>query len=406
MEEEPHEFGDIIKDVYLWAQIKGSLRPPEVSPMQRIIGTDLVEANEVLLEELRNLVTILLDFRKCNEQVARKQNTLILLPGPPQREILQMKVQQLLLKIAQDGNLPEPQTPRERAIVNYVISPSAGRPSSAPSLRACPSSREGQGTPSSSSPPTLRGIDSASSFGNSVAWRKEKLNVLDVDDILHDLRRQFKEEHQFLLATCDHIRQCLEDEMLFSAKAANFTVPTVQELTDLASKLEEEDRRREHELMISSLPDVTRRCGPASLASSGTFSVRSLDDADSRSQFTSLKRPPNCSPSCSGPKLHASDIMRPRPQSPPLPPSALPAEAQRSASSPLRVVGHGAGSPSTSPLRLAPKPTLAADEKVLHQPLQLKKSKTPPVFSTQPRLPMGRKSTPPGSRKLSATNTR
>eukprot|EP00667_Euglena_gracilis_P010060 EG_transcript_10238 len=403
MEQESHEFADIIKDVYLWAQIKGSLRAPEVDPMKRIIGSELIEANEVLLEELRNLVAILLDLRQGNEQVAHKQTALVLLPGPPQRDILQIKVQQLLLRIAQDGHLPEGQTPRERDILNYVVSPSAGRPSSAPSLRARPSSREALGTPSSSSPPTLRRTDSVTS--QSVSCRKEKLNVLDVDEVLQDLRQQFREEHQFLLAICDHVRQCMEEEVAFSAKAARFVEPTVQELTDLAAKLEEEDRRREHELMISSLPDVSRRSGPASLASSGTFPARRPDDADARPLHTCVKRPLNSSLNFSVQKLQASDIVRPRSGSPP-PTSPLPAEAKASAGSPLRVVGHGAGSPPASPLRLAPKPTFAADQ-VAHPPLKLKKAKALPVPSAQPRLPVGRKPTPPdGSRLSAATGTR
>lgn len=58
-------------------------------------------SRQVLLEELRNLVAILLDLRQGNEQVAHKQTALVLLPGPPQRDILQIKVQQLLLRIAQ-----------------------------------------------------------------------------------------------------------------------------------------------------------------------------------------------------------------------------------------------------------------------------------------------------------------
>ncbi len=35
------------KDVYLWAQIQENLRPVEVAPLHRIIGSDLIDANEV-----------------------------------------------------------------------------------------------------------------------------------------------------------------------------------------------------------------------------------------------------------------------------------------------------------------------------------------------------------------------
>ena len=96
--------------------------------MHKIIGAELIDGNVVLAGELDSLVTILIEYRRGNDDLAGKTHQrLKALPAPPQRELLQGKVRGLLTKFAHDGYWPEPATPRERDVLAFVVDSSTPR---------------------------------------------------------------------------------------------------------------------------------------------------------------------------------------------------------------------------------------------------------------------------------------
>eukprot|EP01006_Ploeotia_vitrea_P010413 TRINITY_DN27037_c0_g1_i1.p2 TRINITY_DN27037_c0_g1~~TRINITY_DN27037_c0_g1_i1.p2 ORF type:complete len:376 (+),score=50.74 TRINITY_DN27037_c0_g1_i1:39-1166(+) len=243
----------------LWNQLRVHLTQPEAEQIIKVVGRHYVEDNEVLYNEWLSFSHILEDYTTHNEHKIPP------LKPPRHQEILENHVRTLLTEMEANVGLFEPTTPRERAVVEYIRNPHSSRPSSSLSTSSRPSS-------------------SCSSLGRSSSMCvtpeiQQKLNILEVDEIVQELRNAFEEERQTLLESVEELKEQLNEEIQHT-KMASFT-PTTNDLSGVAQKL---NTVMDNHRLLQRLPDTSGGGPPVqtTLSSSSSSSpAHSLNRADS-----------------------------------------------------------------------------------------------------------------------------
>lgn len=248
--------------VLLWERICTSMPPAERDEVKSIIGSDLIDRNQLIFDEVSAYSSILGDVRvNTDEGHARRQ-----LLANPSRSLVENEVHILLQNIrrinsgsntskSSDAPLLKNALPREQQIIDFMSSQPGpadirtGRPSTprTPPSRP-PSSRSSRAASVSSSLSASSTYD-PSAMVDSVG---SQLNINGIDEIKAQLREFLEEEHNLLLDDSEYLQLCLDDEA--DRKDMVLQPPSISELRELGSKLEatwiQAEQSYEHEKKV------------------------------------------------------------------------------------------------------------------------------------------------------------
>jgi len=218
----------------------------EHEEIKRMLGRELVEENEMLLEEYKALLEIAGEFEAETEEAATKQNEAQKLLVPD-RERLLHNIQFFIGNLNRaatpapgnrrpaTGPLPLASTPREQAVMNYVTA----------ELNTRPPSSHGPGSPGKAMAGSLRpsSARSSSGFGRpSSAPSKPpanmKVRALEMEATKDELRQMLRDENQALLQQAEMVRLQLEDTSEYRYQVVENPAPPVQDIKAFEQKLQ------------------------------------------------------------------------------------------------------------------------------------------------------------------------
>lgn len=217
----------------------------EHEEIKRVLGREMVEENEMLLDELMALQEIAGEFESETEEAsARHREAQKLLM--PDRERLLHNISFFIENIDRaatpaagrrphTGPLPVASTPREQAVIDYVsselnIEPPSARAPGSPAMAMAGTLRPGTARSTSDrGRPTSAPVQAAA---------HSKVRALDMDSTKEELRTQLREENQHLLQQVELVRLRLEDASDFRHQVIDAPTPSVQDIRDLEQKLE------------------------------------------------------------------------------------------------------------------------------------------------------------------------
>eukprot|EP00736_Rhodelphis_marinus_P000642 Rmarinus@m.17637 len=257
-----------------WSYIRDRLHPSEVDEVRSIIGNTLIDEHDDLVAALDAYSDILSDYQKeVLEKERKKKDCVGLFSSSPfhKRADIQIQIRVFISSLRDHGSMRNVNpmgalTHREKEIVDLLENgddhhrrSSTPRPE-IPSFDARPESRSSwrPGTASSSHPGTARCSERSTSISEPEAVLRgvtDKINVFDIDKILHTVRVAIKDENMLLQEDTNALMEFLDDThaAAVEADAVDASVPSDSELGGLRDKLKVLVENPAH---IATLPDA------------------------------------------------------------------------------------------------------------------------------------------------------
>mmetsp|Transcript_8308 Transcript_8308/g.21453 ORF Transcript_8308/g.21453 Transcript_8308/m.21453 type:complete len:284 (+) Transcript_8308:368-1219(+) len=234
----------------IWDLITQSVPAAEQDEVRRIIGSKLIDNNQLVFAEATALAEIIGDIQLQTENLVHRRNTVLL--ATPQRELVEEGVRLLLSKIQniatsyERGKHPQTtieslvaQSASEKRMLQYIstiktpTNTSGGRAPLTPPPRTPPS----RPISSCGSRPSTAGSGASIDSSQVVSSLRTKLNIFDIGAVSEQLRDAFRVEHDALLEDVQYLHECLQAETEVHAISAG-PQPSVNELCEFSEKLE------------------------------------------------------------------------------------------------------------------------------------------------------------------------
>jgi len=246
--------------------------PVEHEEIKRVLGREVVEENELLLQEYRSLLEIAEEFEYETDAIHAKHQEAQKLLIPDRNRLLH-NIKFFLDNInraatptgrPRTGPLPVASTPREQAVVDYVAaelelpsSPTSRLPGS-PVMPVAGSLRPRSASTSSSG---RNGRPLTAPGGSSAA--AAKVRALDMESTKGELRQIVQGEHDTLMQQVELARLRIEDAAEFRLRVVEAPMPSVKEIKDFQHKLENMSMAPQHSLLDTiDMVDQTEKKSP------------------------------------------------------------------------------------------------------------------------------------------------
>mmetsp|Transcript_29087 Transcript_29087/g.74593 ORF Transcript_29087/g.74593 Transcript_29087/m.74593 type:complete len:237 (-) Transcript_29087:106-816(-) len=207
----------------IWDLITQSVPAAEQDEVRRIIGSKLIDNNQLVFAEATALAEIIGDIQLQTENLVHRRNTVLL--ATPQRELVEEGVRLLLSKIQniatsyERGKHPQTtieslvaQSASEKRMLQYIstiktpTNTSGGRAPLTPPPRTPPS----RPISSCGSRPSTAGSGASIDSSQVVSSLRTKLNIFDIGAVSEQLRDAFRVEHDALLEDVQYLHECLQ----------------------------------------------------------------------------------------------------------------------------------------------------------------------------------------------------
>lgn len=303
MDEPPFDLQGYNPPISLWQLVEQHVPKHEQDEIKNLLGESMVDQSLELHQEIDVLLEIWRDYRD-----ETNDNQRVKLPEPPglrDRLIQEINffVENIREKAKNNGVNPERllEAKHNAEIIDYAMD-TARSGSRCRSRPGTARSRDGSETPMIMTPTGSDRMSAASTLSEEIDSMNDKLNFLQFDEVVQDLRCTLEEETRTLLKDIKFLQDCLDDEATYRAEVqGTFSrEPTIADLQQERSKMEKS-------LLVDGLPRRTPQVKSAFAPQAARRALPIAQDVRSPSIGTTVSEVPGSLGSPNSPKGTRTD---------------------------------------------------------------------------------------------------